>query len=136
MGCLSFLSMALRLAPLLSSSFTICKTKPSLVVEPFKKSQKKGIVLDSPPGTHSELHGARRFVQCDPPCSGCSAGLAGPLRSVWHGWQRPHAAASARTCLVRLPRLHASAADPLPSEKETITEGLKHTSNAFISILK
>lgn len=69
----------------------------------------------SPPGTHSELRGAGQFCRCDLPCSGCSAGSAGPLRSAWHGWQQPHAAASARTCLVRSPLLRASAADPLPS---------------------
>lgn len=101
-----------------------------VVEEPFLSSHylkrpQEGMVISkvSPPETHSELRGAGQFCQCDLPCSGCSNGSAGPLRSVWHGWQQPHAVVSARTCLVHLPLLRASAADPLPSgEKEAIKE--------------
>lgn len=78
----------------------------------FGKSVKDKVVSGmfvavSPPGSHFELHGVRQSGQCDLPCSGCSAGSAGPLHSAWPGWQQPHEVAFAKTCLVHLLRLHA-----------------------------
>lgn len=114
--------MALRLAPLFSSSFTICGTNRLVWVEQFLRSHyfskpQTGIITSetSPPETHSEQHGAGQFCQCDLPCSGCSDGWAGPRRSAWHGWQWPRAVVFARTCPVRSPLLRASAAARLPS---------------------
>lgn len=90
------------------------------------------LVAVSPPGSHFELHGVRQCGQCDLPCSGCSAGSAGPLHSAWPGWQQPREVASAKTCLVHLPRLHASAKDPLPSGEEDAIRALVNLQRAAV----
>lgn len=125
--------MALRLAPLFSSSFTICRTNPLVWVEHLPRSHcfsqariRVATRETSPPETRSEQHGAGQFCQCDLPCSGCSDGWAGPRRSAWHGWQRPRAVVFARTCLVRSPLLRASAAARLPSGANEAMEEFRH----------